>query len=354
MTSVFELDHYTFDLPEELIAQQPLPERSSSRLLVDTDPIQHSQFEQLVDYLQPNDLVILNNTKVVKSRLRARKSSGGILEVMVVEFADQQATALIRASKAPQLHSAIEILDKAGVVCAKCQVEAKSIDGYYQITLLGTTQWLALFIQCGELPLPPYIRREAEQLDDERYQSIWASEAGAVAAPTASLHFSEQSLHQLTAAQVNIGFLTLHVGAGTFAPVRVNDIRDHPMHAERYHVDQALMAQIRQARQTGGRIIAVGTTVLRVLETLGQTDTLATGKGSSGSTAIFIYPGFHFTLVDCLLTNFHLPRSTLLMLVSAFAGRERIMTLYQSAIEQRYRFFSYGDAMLLTRQVKAD
>lgn len=347
---IFKLAKYHYNLPNHLVARYPLVDRDASKLLVvdgQDAGVQHCIFSQLTEFLQPGDLIVFNDTKVIKSRLFGLKETGGRVEVFVVQTAGNEGTAFIKASKAPKPGSLIRI-----PVDASCdevvEVGAQQLDGTYAVRY--ERAWLDLFLRAGHMPLPPYMDRSAEQSDDERYQTVWASKPGAVAAPTASLHFTQDVLDQLQSKGVRQARLTLHVGAGTFSPVRVDDIREHQMHSEYYDVDQSVITALQETKQAGGRIVAVGTTVLRTLETLAQHKSVMQLSPESGETSIFIYPGFEFKLVDLLVTNFHLPESTLLMLVSAFAGKERIDNAYKTAIEHEYRFFSYGDAMLLTRE----
>lgn len=355
MHPLHDIRAYDYELPEKLIAQYPLEKRDASRLLIVKDEMQHQSFSQLLEHLNENDLIVFNDTQVLKARLFGQKETGGKVEVFVIRTAGHEGTAFIKASKGPKPGSQIVILPnelnvQAEDVPASVQIESQNADGTYEVSYSG--DWLALFKARGHLPLPPYMNREAKASDDNRYQTLWAQKPGAVAAPTASLHFSEQLLADLKAKGVETGYLTLHVGAGTFLPVRVNDIREHQMHEEYYEVGQELIDKIKATKAKGGRIISVGTTVLRTMETIGRGKTIEQLEAESGNTSIFIYPGFEFSVVDLLVTNFHLPKSTLLMLVSAFAGKQLIEKAYATAVEQEYRFFSYGDAMLLTRAPK--
>jgi S-adenosylmethionine:tRNA ribosyltransferase-isomerase len=334
---------FDYVLPDRLIAQYPLENRTSSRLLVVpcVGDCVDSGFASLVDYLAPNDLLVLNNTRVIPARLFGQKASGGRFEMLIERLLDnQQALVHLRVSNKPAPDTVL------------------LLDGGVQVRVLGRedalflVEWLtdespfAFLERIGHLPLPPYIERSDEVSDKTRYQTVFAQEAGAVAAPTAGLHFSDDLLVQIRAKGVQTATLTLHVGAGTFQPVKVATIREHKMHFERVQVSAALVEQIAQTKAAGGRVVAVGTTVVRALETAALSGQL---QPFSGETDIFITPGFRFQVVDALVTNFHLPQSTLLMLVSAFAGYERIRAAYQHAIAAEYRFFSYGDAMLLTR-----
>lgn len=333
---------FHYDLPEELIAQAPLPERSASRLMV-VPPAPAAFLDrhvrELPEYLQPGDLLVFNDTRVIPARLFGRKESGGRVEILIERLLpDACARAQIGASKSPKPGSRI-LLEAGG------QAEVLGRDGeFYRLRFhVGEPleHWLA---HAGRLPLPPYIHRDPGPGDVERYQTVFAKEPGAVAAPTAGLHFDAPLLAALQARGIETGHVTLHVGAGTFQPMRVEDIGQHHMHSEWCRVEPALVERIAAVRARGNRVIAVGTTVARSLETAARGGALAP---FAGETDIFIYPGYHFAAIDALFTNFHLPESTLMMLVSAFAGRERILAAYAHAVAERYRFFSYGDAMLL-------
>lgn len=333
---------FNYHLPPELIAQQPLPERSASRMLVlpsgDIAPVD-AQVRQLGDWLRPGDLLVFNDTRVIPARLFGQKESGGRVEILIERLLPgNRARAQVGASKSPKPGSRIA-LDAGGTA------EVLDRDGgfhHLQFHLDDALEsWL---LKAGRLPLPPYIRREPGRDDAERYQTVFAREVGAVAAPTAGLHFDEALLADLRARGVDFGHVTLHVGAGTFQPVRSDDLRQHAMHSEWINVGAALVSQVRRTREAGGRVVAVGTTVVRALESATVDGEL---QPHSGDTGIFIFPGYRIRSVDALLTNFHLPESTLLMLVSAFVGRERILSAYAHAVRERYRFFSYGDAMLL-------
>ncbi len=337
------LADFDFNLPPELIAQQPAPERSGSRLLDGRSPVpQDLRFAQFPGLLRPGDLMVFNDTQVIKARLFGHKPSGGRLELLVervLDAASGEVAAHMKVSKKPAPGTVLQM------------------DGGFTATLLG--RWpnaegplyrfafsqdpFALMAAHGHVPLPPYITHEDSAEDEARYQTVFAAKPGAVAAPTAALHFDEALLDALQAAGVARANVTLHVGAGTFQPVKVDNIHDHLMHSEWYDVPVATQQAIADCRARGGRVLAVGTTTVRTLESWARSG-LATGD-----TSIFITPGFAFQVVDLLLTNFHLPKSTLMMLISAFAGHAHVMALYQHAITERYRFFSYGDAMLLQR-----
>ncbi len=338
---------FDYHLPEHLIAQQPPPQRRGSRLLV-ADPREQSlvdrQFGELLDLVQPGDLVVFNDTRVIPARLRGHKQSGGRVEVLVERILDQRRIlAQVRASKSPRSGSRLR-LEQA----IECEVLGRQ-DEFFVLRLESESDgaWLDQLQQYGHMPLPPYIQRGDADIDHERYQTVYAKHAGAVAAPTAGLHFDDAMLAEFRAKQVDIGFVTLHVGAGTFQPLRVEDISQHRMHAELVTVDERICQQIATAKKNRGRVIAVGTTVVRSLESAALEHGL---QPYEGDTRLFITPGFSFRVVDALLTNFHLPRSTLLMLVSAFAGREFMLQAYHHAVEQEYRFFSYGDAMFITNR----
>tara|TARA_B110000902_G_scaffold70565_2_gene83639 strand:- start:48 stop:1076 length:1029 start_codon:yes stop_codon:yes gene_type:complete len=336
---------FDFHLPDHLIAQHPAPQRNASRLLqvsAQTGHLIDSRFLDLPNTLSKDDLLIFNDTRVIKARLFGHKATGGVIEVMIERVLnDHEAHALIRASRSPKIGSTV-ILDNA--------VEVKIIgrdDDLFHLKFLSETPVLDFLETHGNLPLPPYITHGADSTDETRYQTVYAKHAGAVAAPTAGLHFDEAMLEQLKQQGIQIAYITLHVGAGTFQPVKVDNVADHKMHSEVYHVPDETVALIKSTRAAGRKVTAVGTTVLRALESAAQSGQLTAGKQE---TSIFITPGYTFNVVDRLLTNFHLPKSTLLMLVSAFAGFDNIKHAYQYAIENEYRFFSYGDAMLLEKQ----
>ncbi|PIE83220.1 MAG: tRNA preQ1(34) S-adenosylmethionine ribosyltransferase-isomerase QueA [Candidatus Contendobacter odensis] len=337
---------FYFDLLPELIAQYPLAQRSNSRLLTldgATGHLEDRLFHELPQLLRSDDLLIFNDTRVIPARLFGRKASGGRIEVLLERLVDEQrALVHIRASKSPKTGGLL-ILD-AGFTAT---VQGRQ-DDLFEITVESDESLLSLFEKHGRLPLPPYISREPDAEDRERYQTIYARQPGAVAAPTAGLHFNQALFDELTKLGIEQAFITLHVGAGTFQPLRVERVTEHVMHAERIAVDAAVCERIMATRQRGGRVIAVGTTVVRALETAAA-NAEGVPQPWCGETRIFIYPGYRFRCVDALITNFHLPESTLLMLVSAFVGRTKILRAYDHAIKQRYRFFSYGDAMFLTR-----
>jgi len=339
---------FTYDLPQELIAQHPLAERSASRLLhLDgaTSSVAHRHFRDLPSLLAPDDLLVFNDTRVLPARLYGVKETGGRVEILIERLTGEtSALAHIRASKTPRPGTRIAITTDAD---SDPLEESVLVEGRSEgLFLLTSTQPLGpMLAKIGHMPLPPYIDRDDEVGDRERYQTVYARRDGAVAAPTAGLHFDEPMLQRLEGEGVRRAFVTLHVGAGTFQPVRADDVREHEMHAEYLEVNEALCAEVAETRARGGRVIAVGTTAVRSLETASASGRL---EPYIGDTRLFIYPGYAFQCVDAMITNFHLPESTLLMLVSAFSGREAILAAYAQAVRKRYRFFSYGDAMFLT------
>jgi len=337
---------FHFDLPESLIARYPLAERRASRLLVldgKSGELAHRRFTDLLDHLRPGDLMVFNDTRVIPARLFGQKASGGKLEILVERVLDEyRVLAHVRSSKSPK--PGTEILVEGG---GRAEMLARH-DALFELRFDEPA--LALLDRVGHMPLPPYIVRADDAADRERYQTVYAQRSGAVAAPTAGLHFDEALLESIRAKGVETAFVTLHVGAGTFQPVRVERIEDHPMHREWLEVSQGVVDAVAACRARGGRVIAVGTTSVRSLESAARDGQL---KAFSGDTDIFIYPGRPFHVVDALVTNFHLPESTLLMLVSAFAGYPETMAAYAAAVENGYRFFSYGDAMYITRNPAA-
>lgn len=350
------LRDFDYTLPAELIAQQPLVQRSASRLLVvnagDVDDADQADqggllkdglIHELAGLLQPGDLLVMNDTRVLHARLHGCKESGGRIEVLVERvIGEHEVLAQIRASKAPKAGSLLQLEEALSVKVLAREGE------FYRLAFPATENVVSLLERHGHLPLPPYIARTAAQNDETRYQTVFARHHGSVAAPTAGLHFDDALLAAIEARGCALAYVTLHVGAGTFQPVRTENLAEHQMHRECYSLPQATVDAIARTRRQGGRVVAVGTTTLRTLEAaaLAGGGTLQAG---TGETELFILPGFEFRVVDVLLTNFHLPKSTLLMLVSAFAGMERMRQAYAHAIAQGYRFFSYGDAMLLTR-----
>ena len=333
-------DLFQFDLPDELIARQPAQQRQGSRLLYlnsASNDLQHQQFPDLIEHIQPGDLMVFNNTKVIPARLFGEKETGGKIEVLVERVLDtHRVQAHIRASKSPKAGNQLrfdegysaEMLSRAGDL----------------FVLKFSHPVLTVLDNIGHMPLPPYIDRTDTEDDKSRYQTVYAEELGAVAAPTAGLHFDQQLLESIQSKGAQIAFVTLHVGAGTFQPVRADNILDHEMHSEWLQVSEEVCQQVLETKGKGGRVIAVGTTSVRCLETAARSGQIAPFEGD---TNIFIYPGYEFKVVDGLITNFHLSESTLLMLVSAFSGYQPIMQAYREAVAERYRFFSYGDAMFL-------
>jgi len=336
---------FTYELPPELIAQQPLAERSASRLLTldgATGALADRQMRELPQFVAPGDLLVFNDTKVIPARLFALKESGGKVELLLERPLDST-YALVHARASKALRPAMALQSRGGII--------RTIEKRGDLWVVELPEAaLSFFERYGQMPLPPYIRREPDATDSTRYQSVFARKHGAVAAPTASLHFDEPLLAALGERGVQTAFITLHVGAGTFQPVRTDAVGAHVMHAEFVEVGAAACAAIAAARARGGRVIAVGTTVVRALESAAGAGTLASYVGDS---SLFIVPGFRFRVVDAMLTNFHLPESTLLMLVSAFAGRDAVLAAYRHAVAGQYRFFSYGDAMFVTPQPNA-
>lgn len=336
------LEDFDYDLPPQLVAQYPLPQRGASRLLVvDGQSLDDRRFDDLLELLRPEDLLVFNDTRVIHARLFGTKASGGKVEVLVERIiGDHDVLAQLRASHKP--HPGERLSLEGGI-----EVEVIERSGeFFHLRFLAEEDTLALLERHGRLPLPPYIERPADTRDESRYQTIYARTPGSVAAPTAGLHFDHALLNMLRVRGVTFAFLTLHVGAGTFQPVRLSDLAEHRMHRERYILPADAVAAIQHCRRRSGRVVAVGTTSLRTLEAAAQEGELAAG---AGETDLFILPGFRFQVVDCLITNFHLPRSTLLMLVCAFGGQNCIHNAYRHAITHGYRFFSYGDAMFIAR-----
>jgi S-adenosylmethionine:tRNA ribosyltransferase-isomerase len=331
---------FDYDLPETLIAQSPLSQRTASRLLhLDKKgQCHHRHFNALEQLLKPGDLLVLNNTHVIKARLFGHKATGGKLEVMLERITDTHtAWAQCKASKSPPVGSTLTLDNETLTVTAR--------DGdLFQLHIDSDCDWMTLTERAGKLPLPPYIQRDPNDEDDTRYQTVFSKIPGAVAAPTAGLHFNQVLLDALKAQGIRIAYVTLHVGAGTFQPVRTENIAEHRMHAEWLKVGTEACEAVRNTQKNGGRIVAVGTTAVRALETASQDGQI---KPYAGESRLFLYPGKSFYCVDAMITNFHLPQSTLLMLVSAFAGRDAIKQAYAHAIKEKYRFFSYGDAMFL-------
>jgi len=339
-------DLFQFELPDELIARQPTEQRQGSRLLyLDSlnDDLQHQQFTDLLCHIQPGDLMVFNNTKVIPARLFGQKESGGKVEVLVERVVDKYSVlAHVRASKSPKAGTQL-IFDND----YRAEMMGR-VDDLFELKFSEPV--LDVLDQIGHMPLPPYIDRSDTDEDKSRYQTVYAQQLGAVAAPTAGLHFDDQILAAIKEKGAQIAFVTLHVGAGTFQPVRVDNILEHKMHSEWLQVSDEVCRQVCETKASGGRVVAVGTTSVRCLETAAREGEIVPFEGD---TDIFIYPGYQFNVVDALLTNFHLSESTLLMLVSAFSGYQSIMHAYQEAVAERYRFFSYGDAMFLINNPNA-
>lgn len=336
---------FAYHLPESHIARYPTPERTASKLLAlnyATGVLSDYRFADIISLLKPGDLLVLNNSKVIPARLQGKKQSGGKIEILIERILNEkQAWVQIKASKSPKPNSWL-------ILGANIPVQIQEYNpktGMYLINVTSDTSILKILDQYGEIPLPPYMHRSAEPTDTERYQTVYAQPLGSVAAPTAGLHFTQDLLAAIQAKNIDIGYVTLHVGAGTFQPLRVQNIAEHKMHSELLQVSQELCDKIQATRNNGGRIVCVGTTSVRALETAALSGNLT---AVTGETDIFITPGYKFKIVDALITNFHLPESTLLMLVSAFAGKNNIFNAYAHAINNNYRFYSYGDAMFIT------
>jgi S-adenosylmethionine:tRNA ribosyltransferase-isomerase len=337
---------FHYELPEELIAHRPAEQRTGSRLLVlgrHSGKLGHHRFTDFPDLLQPEDLLVFNNTRVIPARLYGNKASGGKVEVLLerVLAQDNEVVAQVKAGKTLRDGAQLSFSDGTGTVAA--EVRGRQ-DEFFILRFPAGLDLMAFFERVGHIPLPPYIRRADEQADHERYQTVFAESRGAVAAPTAGLHFDAAMLELLRVRGIATASVTLHVGAGTFQPVRVENLEQHRMHAEYVNVPEATCAAVRACKERGGRVVAIGTTSVRGLETASQSGEI---QAFQGDTRIFIHPGYHFRTVDALLTNFHLPESTLLMLVSAFSSREYILAAYAEAVKEKYRFFSYGDAMFI-------
>ena len=335
--------NFSYNLPKELIAQYPTKKRRDSRLLClegNSGKILHRQFTDVLNLVDPGDLLIFNNTRVIPARLYCHKATGGSVEILIERIlCDQRCLAHVRASKSPKIGARLILTDDTRI-----EIEVIGRQGeFFELSVVS--ELLPILQKHGHIPLPPYIDRSDEIIDKERYQTIYSNVPGAVAAPTAGLHFDEAMLEELHVKGVDFAYVTLHVGAGTFQPVRTENIKDHLMHSELIEVRQAVCDKVIKTRAGGGRVIAVGTTSVRSLEAASRSGHI---QAFSGLSDIFIYPGYNFHSVDALITNFHLPESTLIMLVSAFAGQSNIMSAYMEAVAERYRFFSYGDAMFLT------
>ena len=337
-----KLSDFSFELPESLIAQFPTENRTDSRLLVSNNDILDDFFRNLGTYLDPGDLLVLNDTKVIPARLFGRKESGGKIEIMLERLVgNNTALAMIRSSRSPKIGSLLELENKTKVLVKDKQ------EGIYLLQF-KCDDIDELLKGCGHIPLPPYISRNDIKEDQNRYQTVYANHSGAVAAPTAGLHFDKELLSKLKKMNIDHTFVTLHVASGTFQPVKVDNIEEHQIHSEYFEINQSTADMINQTKKRGGKIIAVGTTSVRVLESSFKDGKV---RAQKGDTQIFIYPGFNFNVVDKLITNFHLPKSSLLMLVSAFVGHEKMHEIYQHAIDRKYRFYSYGDSTLLTRSM---
>lgn len=333
---------FNYHLPPELIAQKPLAQRSASRMLYlnrRTGEVVDAKFIDFLELVTPEDVLVFNDTRVIPARLFAQKATGGKVEILIERIeGDRQALAHVRASKSPKVDAELHLQN--GAICRVLERE----QDLFRLQFETEMTVLELLAEIGHMPLPPYIERADDEDDLERYQTVFAKQPGAVAAPTAGLHFDHALMQALAQKGVPNTFITLHVGSGTFQPVRVHDLSQHVMHKEFFEVSQACVDAVRAARNRGGRVVAIGTTAVRALESAAATGELTAG---CGDTQLFIKPGYTFKTVDALLTNFHLPESTLLMLISAFAGYDAVMNAYQHAIRQRYRFFSYGDAMAI-------
>ena len=346
---------FHFDLPEHLIAKSPKTDRSSSQLMTldgNTGALGHKVFHQIIDLIEEGDLVIFNNTRVIPARLFGQKQSGGKVEILVERILNENSVlAHVRANKSPK---------PGNVLILENEIEAEMVsrqDDLFELKFLNNETVLSALERKGHMPLPPYIDRPDTEEDKERYQTVYNEKPGAVAAPTAGLHFTDELLQQLKDKGVNTEFVTLHVGAGTFQSIRVDDVEAHKMHSEYAEIPENVIKAIQKTKGAGKRVIAVGTTSVRSIESAAWKSEMATEqfgqlKPFTGETDIFIYPGFEFKVVDAMVTNFHLPESTLIMLVSAFSGQDNILKAYNEAVEKEYRFFSYGDAMFLTKQAK--
>ena len=341
-----QLSDFHYHLPEELIAQYPTEVRSASRLLVlngETGLVADRGFSDLPGLLHPDDLLVFNDTRVMAARMYGRKETGGKVEILLERvLTPKRALAQVKASKSPAAGNRIRVGDDWLAVVGR-------EDDLFVLEALDS-DFICLMDSQGHMPLPPYIRRQDEQFDESRYQTVYADRPGAVAAPTAGLHFEESMMQRIESMGIQTARVTLHVGAGTFQPVRVDDIQQHVMHKEWVEVDEVVCRQVEETRARGGRVVAVGTTSVRSLESAAASGEL---KPFRGDTRLFITPGYRFKVVDGMLTNFHLPESTLLMLVAAFAGHQNVMQAYGHAVESKYRFFSYGDAMFISRRESA-
>lgn len=343
---------FTFDLPNELIARYPTEKRRDCRLLSldgNSGAIEHLQFSQITQLIRPGDLLVFNDTRVIPARLYGQKATGGKIEILIERVLDEHhVIAHLKASKPPKEGAKLRFADAFDATMVRRH------DTLFELSFDDERHVLELLEAYGHMPLPPYIDRPDEDADKERYQTVYSCHPGAVAAPTAGLHFDEQLIDDLKANGVDTAFVTLHVGAGTFQPVRVDNVEEHHMHSEFAIVSQEVVDKVLATKARGGRVIAVGTTSVRSLESAAKACDDALIAPFVDETDIFIYPGYEFAVIDAMITNFHLPESTLLMLVSAFSGKSHIINAYEQAVEQRYHFFSYGDAMFLTRQTQPE
>jgi len=337
-----KLSDFNYQLPKDLIALYPTEKRTHSRLLgleINTGQIQHHQFKDIIHLLKPDDLLVFNDSRVIPARLFGSKTTGGKVEILIEKILDNNhVIAHVHANRTPKINTCLQLENNIAIKIAGRH------DDLFELKFLTTQPVIEILESIGHIPLPPYIDRSDELLDKERYQTVYAEHKGSVAAPTAGLHFDKSLLQQLHEKGIAMAFVTLHVGAGTFQPVRTEDIKEHKMHFEQINVTEDVCDKIKTAKAKNGRIIAVGTTSVRCLETAAHNGEI---KPYIGDTNIFIYPGYQFQCVDAMITNFHLPESTLLMLISAFAEHENIMKAYQEAIKMQYRFYSYGDAMFI-------
>lgn len=341
-----QVSDFSFELPEELIASFPLADRTASRLLClngETGELEHRQFSDIIDFLNPGDLLVFNNTRVIPARLFGQKETGGKVEILIERVTgDTTALAHIRSSRSPKEGAELQL---EGNIQATVTGRQSNL---FELSFVVESSLIEALEKHGHMPLPPYMNREDQLEDRERYQTVYNQKPGAVAAPTAGLHFDEALIEKIEAKGVNTAFVTLHVGAGTFQPVKVETVTDHEMHAEYIEVSEEVCAKVKATKAAGNRVIAVGTTSVRCLESAAANSATGELAPYTGDTNIFIYPGFQYLVIDRLITNFHLSESTLLMLVSAFAGFDNTMNAYQQAVAERYRFFSYGDAMFIS------
>jgi S-adenosylmethionine:tRNA ribosyltransferase-isomerase len=337
---------FDYLLPEELIAQNPPASRGSSRLLVfdrKTDKISHNDFADIIDYLDEGDILVFNDTKVIPARLFGRKETGGKIEVLLIrELEEDLWECMLKTSKGAKVGLNFSLGNGDDLINAELMEKRK--DGSVIVKLRSNTGVREMINKIGRMPLPPYVKRDAVKADEERYQTIYASKEGAVAAPTAGLHFTPELMKAINDKGIETAMITLHVGPGTFQPVRVDNMEDHKMHSEHFQISESVANKINAAKEKGGRVIAVGTTTVRTLESSNDKGKVLPNEGE---TDIFVRPGSRFNVVDCMITNFHLPKSTLFMLVSAFAGTANMKKVYEEAVLEKYRFFSYGDAMLI-------